>query len=82
MPAAELVKEGDVLMKVDGHLLADDGTVEAMHGLRLPWDFLISRRPCGHQALAALCRQLSSAVVSGCVQDLSERSTGSTPQYR
>ena len=56
MPVAELVRDGDVLMKIDGHLLADDGTVEAMHGLRLPWDYLVTRRPVGEQVALELLR--------------------------
>mmetsp|Transcript_17893 Transcript_17893/g.44918 ORF Transcript_17893/g.44918 Transcript_17893/m.44918 type:complete len:270 (+) Transcript_17893:39-848(+) len=56
MPVAELVRDGDVLMRIDDHVLADDGTVEAMHGLRLPWEFLITRRPVEHQITVELLR--------------------------
>jgi len=48
MPAAKAgITVGDVVVRLDGHDLAEDGTVEAWPGLRLPWEYLITRRTCG-----------------------------------
>ena len=60
MPAAKAgVGAGDVVTRLDGHDLAEDGTVEAWPGLRLPWEFLVTRRTvgevCPSSRVAALC---------------------------
>ena len=47
MPAARAVRAGDVVTRIDGHAVAEDGSVQAMAGLRLPWEYLITRRPSG-----------------------------------
>lgn len=47
MPAARLLSPGDVVTKLDGLEIAEDGSVQAMGELRLPWEYLITRRPSG-----------------------------------
>ena len=49
MPAhAAGLAPGDVVMKLDGLDMAEDGTVQAMPGLRLPWEYCVTRHPTGH----------------------------------
>ena len=48
MPAAKAgVAPGDVVTKLDGLEVAEDGTVQALPGLRLPWEYCITKKPCG-----------------------------------
>jgi len=43
------VQVGDVVTKLDGLEVAEDGTVQAMPGLRLPWEYCVTRKPAGEE---------------------------------
>jgi S1-C subfamily serine protease len=55
MPSAQLVAEGDVLLEVDGHVVANDGSV-ADSDLRFAFGLLIDRHQVGEQAALRILR--------------------------
>ena len=46
-PAAEVLEQGDVLMMIDGRVVAGDGTVEFRPGSRTSLDYMVNRRQIG-----------------------------------
>jgi hypothetical protein len=56
MPVATTMRVGDVVVRLDGLGLAEDGTVEAMEGLRLPWEYCITAKTCGEVVELELLR--------------------------
>lgn len=64
MPAAKLLAVGDVVFQLDGCPLAEDGTVEAMPGLRLPWEYLVTRRAVGESIEVEVLRNGSRFTAS------------------
>jgi len=57
-PAAEVLRKGDVLMALDGHSIADDGSVEVeeLPGQRLPMQHLFSMKFAGDEMPARVMR--------------------------
>ncbi|MCD4670215.1 MAG: trypsin-like peptidase domain-containing protein [Actinomycetia bacterium] len=46
-PAEEVLEQGDVLMMIDGRVVAGDGTVEFRPGSRTSLDYMVNRRQIG-----------------------------------
>jgi S1-C subfamily serine protease len=46
-PVAEELKRGDVLLAIDGHAIADDGTVEFRRGERTQWSYFLDQQQIG-----------------------------------
>jgi hypothetical protein len=57
MPAGRVVEKGDVLLKVDGHEIGEDGTVKFRGHERLPHEYLVTRRPVGDMIELELMRK-------------------------
>ncbi|MDP2654296.1 MAG: serine protease [Candidatus Omnitrophota bacterium] len=56
-PAADELREGDVILALDGVPIAVDGTFEFRKGERLELSYLIDRNPAGHTIDISLIRQ-------------------------
>ncbi|OPL19641.1 MAG: hypothetical protein AVO35_10050 [Candidatus Aegiribacteria sp. MLS_C] len=46
-PASEILREGDVIIQMDGLEIAGDGTIQIAPGIRTTLDYLITRRQVG-----------------------------------
>jgi hypothetical protein len=64
MPAAKVVRVGDVVTRLGGYDVAEDGTVQAMAELRLPWEYLVTSRSAGESLDVELVRDGQSVSVS------------------
>ena len=51
MPAANVLKIGDVILAFDGHAVANDGTVEFRRRERISCDCLVSAMHIGTEAV-------------------------------
>jgi S1-C subfamily serine protease len=71
-PAADQLQHGDVLVSVNGHSIADDGTVEFRPGERTQWAYFVDREQIGATVACDVLR-------AGRVQKLSIRLA--SPQY-
>ena len=56
-PAAELLRENDVLLSVDGHRIANDGTVEFRSDERTAFAYYIDNRQAGQEVAVSFLRQ-------------------------
>jgi PDZ domain len=56
-PAAELLQDSDVLLTVDGHRIADDGTGEFRSGERTAFAHFIDSRQVGQEVAVSFLRQ-------------------------
>ena len=56
-PAAEFLQENDILLSVDGHRIANDGTVEFRSGERTAFTYFIDVRQAGQGVAVSFLRQ-------------------------
>lgn len=62
-PASEALLEDDVILEVDGHAIAGDGTIELRSGVRTSLDHLIKRRQLGETIPVVIVRDGSTMTV-------------------
>jgi S1-C subfamily serine protease len=62
-PASEVLQPGDVILEIDGHEIAGDGTVELETGIRTTLDHLIKRRQLGESVPFLIVRDGSQLTV-------------------
>lgn len=62
-PAQEVLLEGDVILEIDGHAIAGDGTIELRSGVRTSLDHLIKRRQLGETIPVLIVRDGSIMAV-------------------
>ncbi len=63
-PASTVLEVGDVILSIDGHPIAGDGTVEIESGIRVTFDHLIKQRQVGETIPLRIVRDDSLRTVS------------------
>lgn len=62
-PASKVLETGDVVIRMDGHDVAGDGTVAVQHGTRVSLEHLVSRRQIGESIPLTVIRSGSTLTV-------------------